>query len=166
MQEKFHVWEIGLFEDLLFVSSERGVHSARQLLRAQPRGGRRKKAALMGRFLLGVGSFAGSSTSPSSEQQLACLLIGPQEDEPSQADGCHPRDDTCKQARQSLRPPDATKGSQNVSTSSGGTSLCQHNSCLRYIERCGNCSCKSTFKNSQRGNCTREKGISLNTVLL
>lgn len=98
MQEKFHVWEIGLFEDLLFVSSERGVHAARQLLRAQPRGGRRKKAALMGRFLLGVGSFAGSSTSPSSEQQLACLLIGPQEDEPSQADGCHPRDDTCKQA--------------------------------------------------------------------
>lgn len=33
-----------------------------------------------------------------SEQQLARLLVGPQEDEPSQADGCHPRDNTCKQA--------------------------------------------------------------------
>lgn len=98
MQEKFHVWEIGLFEDLLFVNSERGVQAAGQLLRAQPRGGRRKKAALVGRLLRGVSSFAGSSTRPSSEQQLACLLIGPQEDEPSQADGCHPRDDTCKQA--------------------------------------------------------------------
>lgn len=25
--------------------------------------------------------------------------------------------------------------------------LCQHNSCLRYIERCGDCSCKSTWAN-------------------
>lgn len=33
-----------------------------------------------------------------SEQQLPSLLVCPQEDEASQADGCHPGDNTCEQA--------------------------------------------------------------------
>lgn len=98
---KFHVWEIGLFEDLLFSNSESGARAAQQLLRAQRGGGRR------GRLRSRPDSSSRAAASPAlrrteagagSEQQLVRLLVGPQEDEPSQADGCHPRDNTCKQA--------------------------------------------------------------------
>lgn len=67
------------------------------------RGGGRK-AAFAGGLLLQLGGFSSSSAATSrtgragSEQQLASLLVCPQEDEASQADGCHPRDDTCEQA--------------------------------------------------------------------
>lgn len=141
------------------------VKAAQQLLQ-------RGQGAAGGRLHPWVDSSSSSSQHPLqqdvavSEQQLPSLLVCPQEDEASQADPCHPRDNTCEQARQALCPPDATESSQNIPASVAGTSLCQHNSGLHYVERCGDCSCKSTFKDSQRGNCTREKGISLNTVLL
>lgn len=67
------------------------------------RGGRRK-AAFAGRLLLQLGGFfsslaaTGRTGRAGSEQQLASLLICPQEDEASQADGCHPWDNTCEQA--------------------------------------------------------------------
>lgn len=37
-----------------------------------------------------------------SQQQAACLVVRPEEDEASQADGCHSRDDTCKQAERRM----------------------------------------------------------------
>lgn len=71
-------------EDLLLSSRESGSQPAGQLL-----GGLREE---------------GSAPSPApppragSQQQLPGLLVCPQEDEASQADGCHPWDNTCEQA--------------------------------------------------------------------
>lgn len=61
-----------------------------------------RKALLLARLLLRLGGFSGFSPRRSgragSEQQLPSLLVCPQEDEASQADGCHPWDNTCEQA--------------------------------------------------------------------
>lgn len=70
---------------------------------ARRRSGRRK-AAFAGGLLLQLSGFSSSSAATGrtsragSEQQLASLLVCPQEDEASQADGCHPWDNTCEQA--------------------------------------------------------------------
>lgn len=61
-----------------------------------------RKALLPARLLLLLGGFSGFSPGrmgwTGSEQQLPSLLVCPQEDEASQADGCHPWDNTCEQA--------------------------------------------------------------------
>lgn len=96
---KFHVWEIGLLEDLLFFNSESGAQPAEQL-RGAAGGGRQEEGCVCrwtpppARQLLQLCRTGRAG----SEQQLPGLLVCPQEDEAPQADGCHPWDNTCEQA--------------------------------------------------------------------